>query len=75
MIIPIGYRVKSVNGTRFRIWATNVLRKHLVDGYTVNEHRLKQQETKLLALQRAIKLIADFQNRKQQKQTLRIRWS
>jgi hypothetical protein len=33
-IISVGYRVNSKVGTRFRIWATNILRKHLIDGYT-----------------------------------------
>jgi len=41
VIISVGYRVKSVQGTRFRIWATQVLREHLVRGYTVNQHRLR----------------------------------
>ena len=41
MIISVGYRVNSVRGTRFRIWATNVLRQHLGQGYTVHERRLK----------------------------------
>jgi hypothetical protein len=36
-IISVGYRVNSVRGTEFRIWATNVLRQHLVDGYSGNE--------------------------------------
>jgi len=64
-IISVGYRINSKRATQFRVWATNLLKKHLVDGYTVNEHRLKQQETKLLALQRAIKLIASTKDRKQ----------
>jgi len=33
MIIAVGYRVRSVEGTRFRIWATNVLKKHLIEKY------------------------------------------
>ncbi|HEY4650868.1 MAG TPA: RhuM family protein [Pontibacter sp.] len=37
VIISVGYRVKSKRGTQFRIWATNVLRQHLVEGYTINE--------------------------------------
>ncbi len=57
VIISVGYRVKSKNGTRFRIWATKVLRKHLVDGYTINEKRLKTAEHKYLELQRSIKLL------------------
>ncbi len=41
IIISVGYRVNSKRGTQFRIWATNVLKKHLVDGYTINEKRLR----------------------------------
>jgi len=42
MIISLGYRIKSKIATRFRIWATSILRKHLVDGYTINRKRLDQ---------------------------------
>ena len=65
VIISVGYRVKSQNGTRFRIWATNVLKKHLIDGYTINEQRLQKQAHKLHALQRAIKLIGSMKERKE----------
>ncbi|MDP3042313.1 MAG: virulence protein RhuM/Fic/DOC family protein [Candidatus Omnitrophota bacterium] len=65
VIISVGYRIKSQNGTRFRIWATNVLRRHLVDGYTLNEKRLKEQTLKLQDLQRAVKLIGSMKDRKQ----------
>jgi len=65
VIISVGYRVKSQNGTRFRIWATNVLKKHLIDGYTINEQRLQKQAHKLRALQRAIKLIGSMKERKE----------
>lgn len=40
VIISVGYRVKSLQGTRFRQWATRMLRQHLVDGYTLNQQRL-----------------------------------
>ena len=40
-IISVGYRVNSTRATRFRQWATGVLRQHLVAGYTLNERRLK----------------------------------
>ena len=33
VVISVGYRVKSVRGTQFRIWATNVLRNYLLRGY------------------------------------------
>jgi prophage maintenance system killer protein len=42
VIISVGYRVKSLRGTQFRIWATGILRKHLIEGYTANEQRLKE---------------------------------
>ncbi len=40
VIISVGYRVKSQRGVRFRQWATRVLREHLTQGYSLNEHRL-----------------------------------
>ena len=46
VIISVGYRVKSVRGTQFRIWATNVLREYLLRGYVVNA-RLAQLEDKV----------------------------
>lgn len=65
VIISIGYRVNSARATQFRMWATNVLKRHLIDGYTLNEKRLKEQVLKLQALQRAIKLIVSMKDRKQ----------
>lgn len=38
VIISIGYRVKSVRGTQFRIWATKVMKEYLIKGYAVNEN-------------------------------------
>jgi len=43
VIISVGYRIKSQNGTRFRIWATSVLKDHLIRGYTFNERRLAEK--------------------------------
>ena len=59
MILSVGYRVNSKQGTQFRIWATKVLRKHLVDGYTLNEKRLKQVDHKYKQLQKAVALIGN----------------
>ncbi len=56
-IISVGYRVNSKRGTEFRIWATNILKKHLVDGYTINEKRLKLAEHKYLELKKSLKLL------------------
>ena len=46
VVISVGYRVKSVRGTQFRIWATSVLRDYLLRGYAVNE-RLVQIEDRM----------------------------
>ena len=43
VIISVGYRVKSKRGTQFRIWATSVLKDHLVKGYTLNQKRLAEK--------------------------------
>ncbi len=43
VIISVGYRVKSIQGTQFRIWATKVLRNYLVKGYAVNKKRILEQ--------------------------------
>lgn len=42
-VISVGYRVSSSRATQFRIWATNTLRQHLVDGYTINQRRLQER--------------------------------
>ena len=39
-IISVGYRVNSKKATKFRVWATSVLRRYLTDGVAVNERRL-----------------------------------
>ena len=57
MIISVGYRIKSKTATQFRIWATDVLRNHLVEGYTINENRLKLQAHKYQELQYSVKLL------------------
>jgi len=58
VIISVGYRVNSQKATQFRIWATSVLKKHLVDGYTINESRLKAAQEKYAELQNAISLFS-----------------
>lgn len=42
MIISVGYRVNSLRGTHFRIWATQVLREFLVKGFAMDDERLKR---------------------------------
>ena len=43
VIISVGYRVKSRRGVQFRQWATQTLRQHLVQGYTLHEKRLQER--------------------------------
>lgn len=42
VIISVGYRVKSLRGTQFRIWATQRLREYIVKGFTMNDDLLKE---------------------------------
>ncbi|MFC1617301.1 RhuM family protein, partial [Candidatus Margulisiibacteriota bacterium] len=55
VIISVGYRVNSIRGTQFRIWATNVLRNHLLNGYSVNRHKIEAVEYKLDLLIKELK--------------------
>jgi prophage maintenance system killer protein len=56
-ILAVGYRVNSRRGTEFRIWATQILRDHLVIGYTLNEKRLQAQVARLTELQSAVDIM------------------
>jgi death-on-curing family protein len=58
MIISVGYRTDSKRATQFRIWATSVLRKYIMDGIVLNEKRLKDKQIKNLdQLEGAVKLL------------------
>ena len=64
VIISVGYRVKSIRGTQFRIWATNVLREYLLRGYVVNtrlalledkvDRRLAKHDDRLATLEQKV---------------------
>jgi hypothetical protein len=57
MIISVGYRVNSKRGTQFRIWATSVLKDHLLRGYTLNEKRLSAMNESMSKLKSSLTLI------------------
>ncbi|AOW09619.1 RhuM family protein [Flavobacterium gilvum] len=57
VIISVGYRVKSKQGTQFRQWATQRLNDYLVKGYAINEKRLKEAENKFQELKQAVSLL------------------
>ena len=54
VIISVGYRVKSSRGTQFRIWATHILRDHILKGYTVNDLRLKELRQSLRLMEHVL---------------------
>lgn len=56
VVISVGYRVKSQRGVQFRQWATQRLKEHLVQGYSLNQQRLESQQEKLAELRQAIAL-------------------
>lgn len=59
VIISVGYRVKSNEGTQFRIWANKILKDHLIKGYSINETRLKEQNEQLNSLKNAVTLLSN----------------
>ena len=54
-ILSVGYRVNSKQGTQFRIWATQRLKDHLIQGYTIDPKRLEQ-------LKKVVEIIQQSQN-------------
>ena len=54
VIISVGYRVKSQNGVKFRIWASKVLKQYLVKGYAINEKRILEAKNKFNELHEAV---------------------
>ncbi len=58
VIISVGYRVKSKQGTQFRIWANKIVKEYLVKGYAVNEQRLAQKEHEVQLLKNGIQILS-----------------
>ena len=63
VIISVGYRVKSKEGTRFRIWANKILKAYLVQGYALDQERLNKQKHQLQELQKTINLFQNAQSK------------
>lgn len=53
-ILSVGYRVNSKRGTQFRQWATQRLKEHLVQGYTINQKRLDELQQTVQLIQKSI---------------------
>ena len=66
VIISVGYRVKSVNGTRFRQWANKVLKDYLIKGYAINQNmkleRYNELKNVVQLMARAISLQESVSN-------------
>ena len=64
MILSVGYRVNSINATRFRQWANSVLKKYLLEGQIINQQllamqrqidsRLERQDNRMLAIEKEL---------------------
>ncbi|TDG37923.1 Fic/DOC family protein [Pedobacter changchengzhani] len=62
VIISVGYRVKSKEGTKFRIWANQILKDYLLKGYALNNKLLTEKTKQFDELKQAIKLVGNVQN-------------
>lgn len=61
-IISVGYRVKSVRATQFRIWATQRLKEYIVKGFALDDERLKQGGQKARYFQELLQRIRDIRS-------------
>lgn len=59
-IISVGYRVNSQYATKFRIWATRVLREYIIKGFALNDERLKQGSTDPVYFDELVERIRDI---------------
>jgi len=58
-IISVGYRVNSKRGTQFRIWASKILKDYLIQGFSLNEKKLIQQNEQLKELRESVKILGE----------------
>jgi prophage maintenance system killer protein len=62
VIIATGYRISSVEGTRFRQWATSVLKSHITDGFTINRNRISANYTDFMKAVDLVRALAPKQS-------------
>lgn len=65
VIISVGYRIKSQRGTQFRIWANTILKEYLVNGYVINEKKLKEQTEQFKSLKQTVQLLGNVLKNKE----------
>lgn len=57
-ILSVGYRVNSKKGTAFRIWANQILKDYLVQGYAINQKRLQQKQQEVEILKTGLRIVS-----------------
>lgn len=57
-ILSVGYRINSKRGTQFRQWATQRLKDYLIQGYVINENRLKEKQQEVEYLKTGIRILS-----------------
>ena len=57
-ILSVGYRVNSKKGTAFRIWANQILKDYLVQGYAINQKRLQQKQQEVEFLKTGLRIVS-----------------
>ena len=62
IIISVGYRVKSLRGTQFRIWATQRLKEYIIKGFVLDDERLKQGDNKARYFEELMQRIRDIRS-------------
>lgn len=62
VIISVGYRVKSTQGTRFRQWATKRIHEYIVKGFTMDDDRLKQEGARSRYFEELLQRIRDIRS-------------
>lgn len=72
MIISIGYRINSKQATQFRIWATKVLKQHLIQGFTVNKKRVGKNYEKFMQAVSDVKALLPSDNSVTTEDTLEL---
>ena len=65
IIIAVGYRVNSKQGTEFRIWANKLIREYLIKGFSLNQEKLKKQNKQLLELKETVKILSNVVSNKE----------
>ena len=61
-IIAVGYRVNSKQATQFRVWATNVLKEYLLQGYVLDKQKLLKQQNQIKELEKTLFLFQNAQS-------------